>query len=44
VVHGISQTEAQTLIGQSLAKAPHALKDGLSEAGTDGEDNKDEAA
>jgi CarD family transcriptional regulator len=44
VVHGISQTEAQTLIGQSLAKAPHALKDGSSEAGTDGEDNKDEAA
>jgi CarD family transcriptional regulator len=44
VVHGISQTEAQMLIGQSLAKSPHALKDGSSEAGTDGEDNKDEAA
>jgi CarD family transcriptional regulator len=44
VVHGISQTEAQMLIGQSLAKSPHALKDGSSEAGTDGEDNKDKAA
>jgi CarD family transcriptional regulator len=44
VVHGISLTEAQMLIGQSLAKSPHALKDGSSEAGTDGEDNKDEAA
>jgi CarD family transcriptional regulator len=44
VVHGISLTEAQTLIGQSLAKSPHALKDGSSEAGTDGEDTKDEAA
>jgi CarD family transcriptional regulator len=44
VVHGISQTEAQTLIGQSLAKSPHALKDDPSEAGTDGEDTKDEAA
>jgi CarD family transcriptional regulator len=41
VVHGISQTEAQMLIGQSLAKSPHALKDGSSEAGTDGEDTKD---
>jgi CarD family transcriptional regulator len=44
VVHGISLTEAQTLIGQSLAKSPHALKDGSSEAGMDGEDTKDEAA
>ncbi|MBB3019511.1 CarD family transcriptional regulator [Microvirga lupini] len=44
VVHGISLTEAQTLIGQSLAKSPHALKDGSSEAGTDGQDDEDEAA
>jgi CarD family transcriptional regulator len=44
VVHGISQTEAQMLIAQSLAKSPHALKDDPSEAGTDGEDTKDEAA
>jgi CarD family transcriptional regulator len=43
-VHDISQTEAQTLIGQSLAKSPHTLKDDPSEAETDGEVDEDEAA
>ncbi|WP_040638598.1 CarD family transcriptional regulator [Microvirga lotononidis] len=44
VVYGISQTEAQMLIGQSLAKSPRASKGDPSPAATDGQDNEDEAA
>jgi CarD family transcriptional regulator len=44
VVHGISQAEAQTLIGQSLAKSPRPLTDNPSEAETDSEDDEDKAA
>jgi CarD family transcriptional regulator len=42
VVHGISQAEAQTLIGQSLAKSPHTLNDAPSEGEAD--DDEHEAA
>jgi CarD family transcriptional regulator len=44
VVHGISQAEAQTLIGRSLAKSPRPLTDNPSEAETDSEDDEDKAA
>jgi CarD family transcriptional regulator len=44
VVHGISQAEARTLIGQSLAKSPRPLTDNPSEAETDSEDDEDKAA
>jgi CarD family transcriptional regulator len=44
VVHGISQTESQTLIGQSLAQSPRPAKDNPSEVEADGEDDEEEAA
>jgi CarD family transcriptional regulator len=40
VVHGISQSEAQTLIGQSLAQSPRPAKDNPSEAEADGEEHE----
>jgi CarD family transcriptional regulator len=44
VVHGISQAEAQTLIGQSLAQSPRPAKANPSEAVADGEDDEEVAA
>jgi CarD family transcriptional regulator len=44
VVHGITQAEAQTLIGQSLAQSPRQVKDNPSEAEADGDDDEEQAA
>jgi CarD family transcriptional regulator len=41
-VHGVTQTEAQTLIVQNLAKSPRPAKDNPSEA--DGDDDEEAAA
>jgi CarD family transcriptional regulator len=40
VVHGISQTEAQTLIGQSLARSPRTLNDDSVEGEADGDEHE----
>lgn len=44
VVHGITQAEALTLIGQSLAQSPRPAKDNPSEAEADGDDDEEVAA
>jgi CarD family transcriptional regulator len=44
VVHGITQAEAQMLIGQSLTQSPRAAKDNPSEAEADGDDDEEVAA
>jgi CarD family transcriptional regulator len=43
-VHGISQAEAQTLIGQGLAQSPRPAKANPSEAVADGEDDEEVTA